>query len=115
MKIYSIAPEGNEAADLENARYFNLALKQINSSAEYLKTSDSPVQVMLVHIDILLLLSRKYPNDANLSIKRAEVKQWKESFYGWFERCGGKINVKYRQGIKDSADALFSELDQYGH
>lgn len=115
MKIYSTAPEGNEAADLENARYFNLALKQINSASEYLKTSVNPVQVMLVHIDILLLLSRKYPNDANLSIKRAEVKEWKESFYAWFERAGGKIPQKYRDGIKASADELFAELDQYGH
>lgn len=115
MKIYSTAPEGNEAADLENARYFNLALKQINSASDYLKTSENPVQVMLVHIDILLLLSRKYPKDANLSIKRAEVKQWAASFYAWFERVNAKIPQKYRQGIKESADALFTELDQYGH
>lgn len=74
MKIYSTAPEGNEAADLENARYFNLALKQINSAS-----------------------------------------QWKESFYAWFELVNSKIPQKYRQGIKESADALFTELDQYGH
>ena len=27
MKIFSTAPEGNDMADLENARYINLALK----------------------------------------------------------------------------------------
>lgn len=30
MKIFSTAPEGNEMAELENARYINLALKQID-------------------------------------------------------------------------------------
>ena len=115
MKIFSTAPEGNEAAELENARYFNLARKQLNMSAEDLKTTDSPIQVMLTHIDILLMLCRRFPQDANLSVKKGERTDWKDSFYGWFERCGSKIPAKFRQGIKDSADALFAELEQYGH
>jgi hypothetical protein len=115
MKIYSAAPDGNEAADLENSRYFNLAINHINKSAEYLKQSDNPVQVMLVHIDILIYLSKKYPQDAHLSIKKAVVKDWKASFYDWYERAKEKIPKKFREGIKESADSLFAELEQYGH
>lgn len=37
MKIFSTAPEGNEMAELENARYINLALKQIDENIEWLK------------------------------------------------------------------------------
>jgi hypothetical protein len=115
MKIYSTAPHGNEAADLENARYFNLAITHINKSAEYLKTSESPVQVMLVHIDILVYLSNKYPEDANLSIKKNQVTEWKTSFYQWYERCKEKIPKKFREGIRESADTLFAQLDVFGH
>jgi hypothetical protein len=35
MKIFSTAPEGNEMAEMENARYFNLALKQAGENAEW--------------------------------------------------------------------------------
>lgn len=37
MKIFSTAPEGNEMAELENARYINLALKQIDENIEWLE------------------------------------------------------------------------------
>ena len=39
MKIFSTAPDGNEMADMANARYFNLAIKQIEEDAEWLKNS----------------------------------------------------------------------------
>ena len=32
-KIFSTAPDGNEMADMANARYFNLAIKQIEENA----------------------------------------------------------------------------------
>jgi hypothetical protein len=115
MKIFSSAPEGNEMAEMANARYFNLAIKQIEEHVEWLKTSKKPVQAVLAHIDILLLLSRKFRTDANLSIEKSKVKVWKETFYDWFERCGSKIPAKYRDGIKESADELFAELETFGH
>ena len=34
MKIFSTAPDGNEMADMANARYFNLAIKQIEEMVE---------------------------------------------------------------------------------
>lgn len=40
MKIFSTAPDGNEMADMANARYFNLAIKQIEENAEWLKTAN---------------------------------------------------------------------------
>ncbi|WP_234007737.1 hypothetical protein [Lysinibacillus sp. FJAT-14745] len=52
MKIFSTAPDGNEAAELENAHYFNLAISKIEESNEWLKKTEKPYQVMLVHIDI---------------------------------------------------------------
>ena len=51
MKIFSTAPEGNDMADLENARYINLALKQIEQNVEWLRTTNKPVQAVLTHID----------------------------------------------------------------
>jgi len=115
MRIFSTAPECNEAAELENAHYFNLAIKKIEESNEWLKKTEKAYQVMLVHIDILLMLSRKYKSDANLSIKQDRVLEWKNTFDGWFTRCGQKIPSKYRNGIKENAEELFNELSEYGH
>jgi len=115
MKISSEAPDGNEAAELENAHYFNLAIEKIEESNEWLKKAEKPYQVMLVHLDILLMLSRKYKADANLSIKKDRVSEWKNTFDTWFTRCGHKIPSKYRNGIKENAEELFYELSEYGH
>lgn len=115
MKIYSTAPEGNDMAELENARYINLALKQIEENVHWLKTASKPVQALLTHIDILLIFAKKFPVNANLLIKKEKVQEWKLVFNEWFERCGSKIPAKFRDGIKANGDELFKELEQYGH
>ncbi len=116
MKIYSTAPDGNEMADMENARYFNLAIKQIEDNIEWLKTSNKSVQAVLAHIDILVYLSRKEFCDSAVSmVKKDQVQEWKSTFYDWYERCNKKIPAKFREGIKQNADELFTELEQYGH
>ena len=55
MKVYSTAPEGNQMADLGPARYFNLAIKQIQEAEEWLRTSEDACQSLLVHIDIFCI------------------------------------------------------------
>lgn len=77
MKIFSTAPEGNEMAELENARYINLALKQIDENIEWLKTANKPTQAVLTHIDILVMLAKRFTVDANLLIKKEKVQEWK--------------------------------------
>ena len=115
MKIFSTAPEGNEMADLENARYFNLALKHIEENAAWLKTSGKPEQALLTHIDILVMLAGRFPVNAGLLIRKDRVQEWKQVFNDWFERCGNKIPAKFRDGIKDNGNELFKKLEQYGH
>lgn len=115
MRIFGIKPEENEAAEFENALYFNLAIEEIKKNNEWLKTSDKPYQAMLTHIDILLMLARKFPVNANLLIKQYQTKEWRETFNDWFIRCEKKIPAKYREGIKASADELFTELEGYGN
>lgn len=111
LKIYSDAPNGNQAADLEHAIYMNLAIKNLKEESERMKTLDQPIQIMLAHIDILLHISRKFMQDAHLLIKVGDVKDWKTTFNEWFERCKGKIPAKFRDGIKQNADELFAELE----
>ena len=115
MKIFSNAPEGNEMAELESSRYINLALRQIEENIEWLKTAKKPVQAVLTHIDILVSLSKRFTVNANLLIKKDKVQEWKVVFYEWYERVNSKIPAKYREGIKQNADNLFAELEQYGH
>ena len=77
MRIFSTAPEGNEMAELENARYINLALRQIEENIEWLKTANKPVQAVMTHIDILVSLAKRFPVNANLLIKKEKVQEWK--------------------------------------
>nr|WP_199000574.1 hypothetical protein [Flavobacterium sp. ASV13] len=112
MKIYSTAPEGNQMADLEPARYFNLAIQQIQEAEEWMKTAEEATQALLVHIDIFVYLGKKYPEMANRRVAKLNRNQIKETFYAWFERCGKKIPASFRDGVKESAEALFFELDK---
>ncbi|NNF00939.1 MAG: hypothetical protein HKN25_18125 [Pyrinomonadaceae bacterium] len=112
MKIYSTEPNGNEAADLEHALYMNMAIDKIKEESARLKGVDTPIQIMLAHIDILLHLSKKFEQDAELLILSEDVNDWRETFGNWFERAEKKIPAKFRTGIKASADSLFAELDE---
>lgn len=111
LKIFSTAPNGNQAADLAHAEYMNLAIKKLKEESERMKTTDKPIQIMLAHIDILLHLSNKFIADAHLLIKKKDAAEWKNTFDDWFARCGAKIPAKFRDGIKESADDLFARLE----
>jgi len=112
MKIYSTAPEGNQMADLEPARYFNLAIKQIKEAEEWLRTAEGVCQPLLIHVDVLVYLSKKYPEMAKERLENLDRKQIGLTFYSWFTRCEKKIPAKFREGIKQSADELFLELEK---
>ncbi|RZJ51846.1 MAG: hypothetical protein EOO44_13655 [Flavobacterium sp.] len=112
MKIFSTAPEGNQMAELEPARYFNLAIQQIEGIELWLRTAEDSCQPLLVHIDAFVYLSKKYPEMASRRVEKLNRSQIKETFYAWFERCGKKIPASFRDGVKESADSLFLELDK---
>lgn len=115
MKIYNTLPDGNDMADMASARYFNLSLKQIEENAEWLKNTNQPTQALLAHIEILTLLAKRFPVDANLCIRKDKIVEWKNIFDSWFARCSKKIPVNFREGIKNNGDELFKELEKYGH
>lgn len=115
MKIFGIKPEDNDMADLENTRYINLALSHIEENIKWLKTTSKPTQAVLTHIDILVMLAKRFPIDANLLIQKARVIEWEHIFSDWFERAKNKIPSKYRDGIKENADKLFTELKGFGN
>jgi hypothetical protein len=111
-KIYGILPEENTKADILPGRYFNFAFDNIQKAEESLKKQDTDdgCQFLLVNLDILIMLSKRYPNVAARKIYTLNRKQLKDVFYSWYERNEKKIPAKYRLGIKESADNLFNEL-----
>lgn len=115
MKIYSTEPEGNDIAQYVGVDYLKFSISLIESVSDWMKKTDKIAQPLLANIDLLLMIAKKYPTDANLLIKKEKIKEWKVIFNEWFERCGGKIPIKYRDGIKANGDELFKELEQYGH
>ncbi|WP_136668195.1 hypothetical protein [Flavobacterium sp. H122] len=113
MKYYNSLPEGNEMASMEPVRYFNLGIQQINEIVEWLKTTNEPVQPILVHLEVLLVLSKRYPQSAEDTLYRINLKEIKVVFLEWFERCGSKIPAKYRQEVKENGENIIKELEQY--
>jgi len=111
MRIYGTNPEENEMADVEPARYIHFAIKHIDDMNDWLKTTNEPHQAMLLHIDVLLMLVKKYPDMYSL-IKKEKVLEWESTFNEWFARCGDKIPTKYRNGIEKNAKELFAELKE---
>lgn len=110
MKVYDTEPDGNEMAKLEPARYFNLAIEQIEKITELMETSHDNVQPLLVHLDMFVYLSKKYTEMAARRATRINIEQVASVFNAWFERNEKNITVKYREGIKESAKQLFQEL-----
>src|SRR6187431_3795535 len=103
MKIYSSKPDGNESADLEPARYFNLALAQIKSISEWMITADQGAQPLLVHLDMYLHISTKYPEMAERRLQGLDIAGVRAVFFDWYERCQKKIPSQFRSEIKESA------------
>ncbi|MBW1654257.1 hypothetical protein [Flavobacterium quisquiliarum] len=115
MKIFSTVPEGNQMADLEPARYFNLAIEQIQEAEEWLRSSNEICQALLIHVDAFVHFGKRYPEMAKRRIAKLNCSEIKKTFDDWYERVNSKIPAKYRDGIKTNADELFKELEQYGH
>ena len=111
-RVYGILPEENTSADIIPEHYFNFAFEHIQKAEEYLKEQDScnGCQFLLVNIDILLMLSERFPNIAARTIYELKRRQLQETFWAWWVRNEKKIPAKYRDGIKESAEKLFSEL-----
>jgi hypothetical protein len=105
-------PEENTSADIIPGRYFNFVFENIQKAKEILneQDSDNGCQFLLINIDILLMLSKRFPNVAARKIYVLKRKQLKESFDLWYERNEKKIPAKYRKEIKESAENLFKEL-----
>src|SRR5690606_30139906 len=112
MKIYSSKPDGNESADIEPARYFNLALTQIKEISEWMTTADQGAQPLLVHLDMYLHISTKYPDMAKWRLKSLEITRVKEIFFNWYERCQKKIPNQFRSEIKESAIEIFDKIEK---
>ena len=111
MKYYNSKSNGNEMSISEPVRYFNLAIEQIEAIEGWLKETKENVQPLLVHIDVFVYMSKKYPEIARRRIGDLNVDVTKETFYLWYERCKKKIPEQYREEVKLDADNLFKELD----
>lgn len=113
MKIYNTLPEGNEMASLEPARYFNLGIEQVEQIIEWMKDAKGPTQPLLVHLDILLLLSERYPPVAEDRIYKLDLENIRTIFLAWHERNSAKIPAKFREEIKDSGIKIIDGLKKY--
>ena len=111
-KVYGILPEENTMADIEPGRYFNFVFEHIKEAEEHLKNGerDNGLQFLLVNLEILLILSNRFPNVAARKIYLLKRKQLKETFDAWYERNAKKIPAKYREGVKESSERLFNAL-----
>jgi hypothetical protein len=108
-KIFDATPQGNEAADIEPARYFNLAIEQINEAEVWMRDTKEVAQPLLLHIEVFVMLAKKYKDLAKGRAKKLDIPQIKKTFNEWFERV--KIPAQFKAGIKASGDQLIAELE----
>ncbi|WP_270087098.1 hypothetical protein [Sphingobacterium sp. SYP-B4668] len=113
MKIHNELPEGNEMASLEPARYFNLGIEQVEQIVEWMEDAKGPTQPLLVHLDILLLLSERYPSVAEDRIYKLDLENISTIFLAWHERNSAKIPTKFREEIKESGIKILEGLKKY--
>jgi len=113
MKIYNGLPEGNEMASLEPARYVNLGIEQVEEIVEWMKDAKGATQPLLIHLDVLLLLSEKYPSIAEDRIYKLDLEKIRTVFLEWHERNSAKIPAKFREEIKESGMKILDGLKKY--
>lgn len=111
-KIYGIKPEENTCADLVPLGYLYQIMEQIKKIQSMMNEGEYDVgrQPLLVHIEIYLLLAKRFPNDASMSIAKMRRKSVKDTFESWWERNEKRIPKKYRDGIRQNANNLFEDL-----
>ena len=112
-RIYGNGIYDNENAESTASDFVKFAIKQINSSVEWLSTTNEVAQDTLANIDLLLAITKQNPICTNLLLEKQEVLKWKTAFNDWYCRVYNKIPNEYRQAIKNNGEKLFNELEQY--
>ncbi|WP_285398334.1 hypothetical protein [Lysinibacillus sp. fls2-241-R2A-57] len=77
-----------------------IPIEEINKNYEWLKNSDKPYQAMLAHIDILVMLAKRFPGNANVLIKQYQTKEWRKTFNDWFNRYEKKYHLNIGRALK---------------
>ena len=115
MKAYGTGIYENDRADLVGLAYLHFSISQIEDVIEWMKGTDEPAQQLFWYLDMLLMIAKKFPGDANLKIKKQRVSEWQIIFNEWFVRAEKKLQKKYRDSIKNDSEKLFEEIKKYGH
>ena len=95
MKVYGTGIYENDRADLVGLAYLHFSISQIEDVIEWMKGTDEPAQHLLGYLDMLLMIAKKFPDDANLKIKKQRVSEWQIIFNEWFVRA----EKSYRKSI----------------
>lgn len=115
MKVYGTGIYENDRADLVGLAYLHFSISQIEDVIEWMRGTDEPAQQLLGYLDMLLMIAKKFPDDAKLKIKKQRVSEWQIIFNEWFVRTEKKLQKKYRDSIKNDSEKLFEEIKKYGH
>lgn len=111
-KVTGTKPENNTKADLVPIKLFYDTLAQVQDRANSLANPeyDDGCQAFLVYLEHFLYICERYPNTAAARIYKLKRKELYEIWNSWWKRNEKKIPVKYRSGIKESADSMFDRL-----
>jgi len=85
MKVYGTGIYEN--ADLVGLAYLHFSISQIEDVIEWMRGTDEPAQQLLGYLDMLLMIAKKFPDDAKLKIKKQRVSEWQIIFNEWFVRA----------------------------
>lgn len=113
MKIFSTAPEGNELAEAVGVDYIKFSISMMDEFIDWMKTTKEPSQPILAIIDMLVILAKKYPIDANLLIKKEKpsgkaVKKMSLEYRNIELMFIEQLKLQFSQGYNPEKAAIFA-------
>lgn len=81
------------------------------ASMEQVIAKPHPEQSIIVLLQCLRKLAEEFPNAVALHFHKPEFERAKAGFHEWYEKVEKKIPAKYRQGLREEAEAEFERWE----
>ena len=112
MAIFGPGPADNDNGSSAIAVSLRLIVDRIENGLALLPEKKPTEPGVLGYVACVRLIAQAYPQEADLTIRRAEVDDWKTQYFDWFERTEKKFPAKYRAGMRKAAESEFSLLGE---
>ena len=86
-------------------------VEQAEREASTVLQKNYPEQSILVFLEVLQILDRRFPRSVRLHFRKKQYRGLKDKFFEWQSACAEQIPDSYRNELVVRAEKLFAELD----